>query len=386
MMKILLIILDGVGDRPCDMLKGKTPLEAANKPNIDFLAKNGKLYLMDVINKNIAPESDQGTLALFGYDVAKVFTGRGPLEAYGDNINFEKGNIVVRCNFASLKKDKIHHNRINDIESMPTDEEVRKIEDIRIKDLKFKRTIGYRGVLIINKKSSPRVTNSHPGYNIMSIKNFLTTALPVKNHMLIQKKVKAMEPKAEITARLINEFIDAAKKILKNKTILTRGAGNRLPKLHKMSDWTIMADMPVEKAIGKLAKMKIVKKPDDLTEASRIIKKEIKKNNVYIQIKKTDSASHKGDAIEKKKTIEDIDRKLISNIKNLENTLIIVTGDHSTPCNLMAHSNDPVPVLVYGIGNGKASTFSEKEARKISNRIEGKNLIKMLMKNTKHFK
>src|SRR3989338_4288646 len=193
-MRMLLVILDGLADRPCKELKNKTPLEAAKKPNLDFLARNGKLYLMNVINEKIAPESDQGVLSIFGYDVFKIYTGRGPLEAYGDNVKFENGDEIVRCNFASIKDNKIYHNRILDIESMPTEKEVKLVEGIKMKNARFKRTVGHRGVLIINKKISPRVTNSHPGYKI--VKNFVTTALPVKNQKLIQKTVFPLENNA----------------------------------------------------------------------------------------------------------------------------------------------------------------------------------------------
>lgn len=375
-MRKLLIIIDGLGDRPCKELGNKTPLESAKKDNLDFLARNGKLYIMDVIGKGIAPESDQGMLSIFGYDVFRIYTGRGPLEAYGDSVKFEKGDVVVRCNFASLYNGKVHHNRINDIESMPTNEEVKKIESLNIKNTIFKRTVGYRGVLIIKKKLSPKITNSHPGYKI--INNFVTTALPVKNHMLIRKKVMPLEKNAAETARIVNEFIKKSEGALKNKTILTRGSGNELHRLRPMKDWCILADMPVENAIGKLSKMKIIKKPNELSRLAKIIIKEIKKRNVYVQIKSTDSFSHKGDAIGKKKAIEEIDRKLIKEIKNLKDTIIIVTGDHSTPCSLMAHSSDAVPLLVYGLGKGSSGRFSENEAKLSGNKIYGKNLLKML--------
>ena len=382
-MRMLLVILDGLADRPCKELKNKTPLEAAKKPNLDFLARNGKLYLMNVINEKIAPESDQGVLSIFGYDVFKIYTGRGPLEAYGDNVKFENGDVVVRCNFASIKANKIYHNRILDIESMPTEKEIKLVEGIKMKNARFKRTVGHRGVLIINKKISPRVTNSHPGYKI--VKNFVTTALPVKNQKLIQKTVFPLENNAIETANIINEFIRKARNSLKNKTILTRGSGNKLPKLKLMEDWAVIADMPVERAIGKLAGMKVIKKPNSLNNIADVIKNESKKRNVYVQIKGPDAFAHKGDAVGKKKAIEEIDSGIIGRIKNMKNTLIVVTADHATPCNLMAHSNDAVPAIVYGAGKGNAREFSEKEARIINRKIYGKQLLDIVIKKHKTF-
>ena len=375
-MKVLLIVLDGVADRPCKMLGNKTPLEAAKKNNIDSLAKNGLLYSMNVIDEKTAPESDQGTLAILGYDIEKVYTGRGPLEAYGDGIKFDKNSVVVRCNFASVFGGKIHHNRVKDIEAMPTREEIKLVEGIKMKNVKFKSTVGYRGVLIINKKLSPRVTNSHPGYSVT--KNFMTTALPVKNRLLTEKKVLPLEKNAKEIAGIINEFIKQAKSLLKNKTILTRGSGSALPQLKKMKNWAILADMPVEKAIGNLAGMKVVEKPADLKKLGLIVKKQIQTKNVYIQIKEPDSFAHKGDAIGKKKAIEKIDKDFIGRIKGLKNTIIVITADHATPCSLMAHSNDAVPALIYGLGMGNASEFSEREAMRIGKRIHGRDLLKMM--------
>ena len=383
-MKILFIVLDGLGDRPCNSLKNKTPLDAAKKPCMDFLARNGMIGSMTIISKNIAPESDQGMLSLLGYDIFKTYTGRGPLEAYGNSIKIKKGQVIIRCNFATLCNSKIHHNRINDIESMPSRDEVKKIECIKIPHMKFKKTIGYRGVLIISKNLSPRVSNSHPGYKV--VKNFVTTALPVRNRLLMQKNVIPFEKKAGATAEMINNFIEKAGSLLKNKTILTRGAGNKLPVSRNMKSWTILADMPVEIAIGKLSKMKVVKKPKNLKALSDIVKKEIKNNNVYVQIKTIDALSHRNKPVEKMKAIEDIDKNFISNIKDIKNTAIVITADHSTPCNLMSHSSDPVPFLIYGLKKGTAKTFSERKARETGLKIHATSLLKMLWQNTKYFK
>ena len=162
-------------------------------------------------------------------------------------------------------------------------------------------------------------------------------------------------------------------------------SGNKLPRLKKMPNWAILADMPVEIAIGKLSGMKILSKPKSLKKLSAIVKKEIKRYNVYVQIKDTDHYSHKGDAISKKKAIEKIDKDFIRNIKDLKNTIIAITADHSTPCSLMAHSTDKVPFLI-STQRHSSKTFSEKQAGKTGINIRAVNLLKMIINNTKHFK
>ncbi|MCK4266802.1 MAG: phosphoglycerate mutase, partial [Thermoplasmata archaeon] len=101
-MKILLVICDGMGDRPVEQLKGMTPLEAADIPNMDRLAKEGQTGLMDVIAPGIAPGSDTAHLALLGYDPLEVYTGRGPFEAAGNGMELRKGDVAFRCNFATV--------------------------------------------------------------------------------------------------------------------------------------------------------------------------------------------------------------------------------------------------------------------------------------------
>src|SRR3990172_7629899 len=117
-MKILYIILDGLGDRPIKALGNKTPLEAAKKQHFDELAAKSKLGLLYAIQKDLAPESDAASFALFGYDPFKYYRGRGPMEALGAGIKIKKGDVVMRCNFASESA-----GLIRDVEAVLTEEQ-----------------------------------------------------------------------------------------------------------------------------------------------------------------------------------------------------------------------------------------------------------------------
>jgi len=237
-------------------------------------------------------------------------------------------------------------------------------------------TVGYRAVIMIKTKSSPLVTNTHPGYRI--VKNHVSTALPIKGRKLKVHRCKALEKNAEETARLINEFTKKVEKTLKNKTVIMRGCGNKLPKLKKLKGrWALLADMPVEIGVGKIVGMKILPKSPDLKKTFETIKKNFNKyDNFYLQIKGPDAYAHLGDVWGKVKAIEKIDREFISRVKKL-NAVICVTGDHSTECKLKAHSKLPVPFLIYGRGRSKAKNFSEKECKK-GTRIQGRELLKLL--------
>ncbi|MBI4154631.1 hypothetical protein HY498_00925 [Candidatus Woesearchaeota archaeon] len=366
-MNKLIIILDGASDSGFN-----TPLKLANIPNLNFLAKNGKCGLMDVINKDIAPESDEAMISLLGFNVKKVYTGRGILEALGSKIKV-KNKVYLRANFASLNED----GSIKNIEAPPSKKEILKIKkEFKKLDILFIHTIGYRGVLIINTKS-PKVTPSHPGYELKE--NFLTTAIPLKNKKLYPKFSKPLEKAAIETSKIINQITLLSKFLLKDKVILTRGASNKLPKLKPLKNFILIADMPVELAIGKLCKMKVMKKPKSLIKLSRIVLKNIKNHNIYIEIKGPDSFAHQGNKMGKIKAIEKIDKEFISKIKDLKNTIIYITCDHSTPCNLKAHSNDPVPVLIYGKGKDNCPAFNEIDCKNGSlERFHGKNLLTLL--------
>lgn len=378
--KRIIVIIDGMGDSRYKELGGKTPLEKAKTPNMDFLAREGKVGMMWPVAKNIAPESDQAMISLLGFDPFKTYTGRGVLEAYGYGLKIE--GVMARCNFSAETKNGI----ITKVQGA-SEKQVRKYAKM-LSDEKIKiiPTVGYRAVMIIKTKASPRVSNTHPGYRI--IKNYCSTANPIKGRKLRTQRCRALEKNAEETAKLINEFTKKTEAKIKNKTILMRGAGNRLPKLGKLKGkWALLADMPVEKGVGKIVGMKILPKKTvitrgiyvetDLKKAFNTIKKNFKKyDNFYMQIKGPDTYAHLGDVKGKVKAIEKIDRQFISRIRKL-NAAICITADHSTECRLMAHSKLPVPLLVYGKGKDKAKEFSERECKK-GIKIYGKQLLNLI--------
>ncbi|MEW6063261.1 MAG: hypothetical protein AB1571_02745 [Nanoarchaeota archaeon] len=371
-MNKIIVILDGVGDLPCKNLGGKTPLEAAFKPNLDFLAKNGKCGLMRTINKNIAPESDEAMISILGNDVFKSYTGRGILEALGSGKKIKKGCIVLRCNFVRVDGDAI-----KDTEAVVSDKikkgMLNKLNKINL-GIKHKLiyTVGHRAILVL-EKGSDEISNTHPGYRI--IRNYVTSAVLVSGAMKI-KQCKALDKNAKETARAINKFVMESRKVTKGIAIVTRGASKNLPKLKKMKNWVLLADMPVEKAIGKISGMRIIKKEGYRKDALKVLKI-AKKYNVYIQIKGPDSFGHKNRPIQKKKIIEKIDKEFFSIIRKAK-AMVVVTGDHSTPCKLKAHSKHPIPVLIYGNGRDDVKKFSEKNCKTGElGLLRGRELIKI---------
>jgi len=376
--KKIILIVDGMGDLPCPKLGGMTPLEAARTPFMDFLARNGETGVMYPIAPGIAPESDEAMISLLGNNVFRVHRGRGPLEAYGSGVRFSEGDVILRVNFA-FEKDGF----IEDVRSKLSTLKMKKLVSMvnkricRSMGIRLVHTVGYRAVLIIPKKISPRVTNTHPGYKIVN--NFVTSAQPLAGRKLKIKKCLPLEKSAERTAEIVNEFTKRCADLLKSRKdanyVLVRGAGNTLPKLIKLNGkWAIITDMPIESGIGRLVGMVVLKKKkfksmkSSVSNVFKILLKNWDKfDSFYLQIKGPDVFGHIGDALGKKKSIELIDkvfiRPLLKKI-NLKDTLIVITADHSTPCSKMAHSSDPVPLLVFGKKVDKVENFSEMACKK----------------------
>lgn len=347
-MRKIIIILDGLADQ----IKTKTSLELAKTPNLDKLTKNSLCGLMYPI-KNIAPESGAAQFVILGNKL-KDFPGRGPLEALGINKTLKPNQIAIRCNFAKVKVNKIIHIR----EKIPKKNIIDRINKID-KDIKLHPSVGYRAVLIVNNAST-NITNTHPGY--IRYKHFSKAVTRTR----IERKVKGHKQ----TANKLNSFIKELEKITKNSTLLLRGAGKTPKKFKQFKNWSMLADMPVEKGLAKILGMKILKREKD--EMKQILKT---KSNLYVQIKGADTYGHKGNKKQKIKAIEKID-KLLKPLIGLKD-IIVITADHATPPNLKRHSKDPVPFLIYNKTPNNINKFTEKACKR-GKIIEGKDLMKLL--------
>ncbi|MEM3507328.1 MAG: alkaline phosphatase family protein [Candidatus Bathyarchaeia archaeon] len=420
--KLLYVVIDGMGDLPIEELNGKTPLEVAETPNMDYLASIGITGMMYTVGKGIAPESDVAVLSILGYEPSIYYTGRGPLEAFGFGLTMHNGNLALRCNFATIdnKKRIIDRRAGRDLST----EEAKELSEainkgIKLKsypvDFEFKNTIGHRAILVIRSKAKPlsnKISNTDPAYSIEG-----GVGMAKANAEMTLQICKPLENSdmAMISANLVNEFTEKAYKILeehpinkkresigklKANAILMRDAGNRLPNLFNINEiyslkFACLADMPVEQGIAKLAGMQVIEIPppsknielDCELRVKKLLEAWDKYDCFYIHIKGPDEPAHDGNFILKAKLLSQIDKsffgKIIPNI-NLNNCIICITADHSTPCKLKAHSDDPVPVLISGnkIKNDGTTKFSEKEAKKGSlGTIEkGSKLMPLLVK------
>jgi 2,3-bisphosphoglycerate-independent phosphoglycerate mutase len=422
MKKILYVVLDGLADQPIAALGNKTPLEAAIRPNLNNLAKKAKLGSVFTVGENIAPESDIAVISLLGYDAHKYYTGRGPLESFAEGLDMKDGDLAFRVNFATVAEDgkTIKDRRVG--RNLTTEEATMLSKEINSKVIlsnatfEFKNTIGHRGVLVIHgmrSKLSGWVTNTDPAYEREGV--FGVAKEKFENLVMESSPMPGYEkdPAAIESAKLLNEFTQKSMQVLMNaavnkkrvtegkmpgNVILSRDAGDALPKFPSMKEslginFGSFVEMPVEKGIALLTGMQVVDVPSstghpdvDYSIWAKIALEQIKNfDGLYIHIKGPDEPAHDGNFQKKKDIIEAIDKFFFANLipkVDWKETILAVTADHATPCNLKAHSDDPVPLLICGgnIQPDNIAVFSEKTASQGSiKKILGKDIMGLLI-------
>ncbi len=379
-MPILLVIVDGMPDRP---INGKTPLSVAKKPNMDKIAELGINGIMDTIAPGIRPGSDTSHLALLGYDPHKYYTGRGPFEAAGVGIDVKPGDVAFRVNFATVKGegsifDKVVvDRRAGRIEN--TEELIKAIkEEVKLPvEYELKRATGHRAAFVLRGVESHEVTDTDP--------------------KKIGAKVKVCKPlndKATKVAEIVNEFMQKAHEVLerhplneerekkglpKANAILLRGAGV-VPKIESFKDkfglnLAVISATALIKGVGKMVGGKLI----DVKGATgnRFTNIEAKVDSaikalkdfdvVLLHFKATDELGHDGDFNGKKEFIEKLDMYFSKFLElDYDEVCLIITSDHSTPVSVREHTADPVPVAILNnsVRRDDVKIFSEFEAYK----------------------
>lgn len=407
-MKGIFVILDGLGDLPHKLLNEQTPLEAAQTPNLDFLAARGALGYMYPIKPGFIPESDEAIVSLFGNDL--ISSSRGQLEARGSDLKLTRGDLAFRVNFGtidSLEKGNIIDRRAG--RTLTTEEAsilAKAINKIKLPcEFVFKSTIQHRAALVFRGGFSDNVLGNDLTY---------IQGMNLYSNKIVKCKPLDDDENSQYSANVVNEFLEKAHAVLNNHPInierarkgllpanflLVRGAGIEPPKLKQYKKWVSSSYMPLEIGFSNVCGMKNYSfEYPELTgidayenlwkglrkackHASNVIQKNIKRADyAYIHIKETDDPGHDNKPIEKKLMLEYIDITLFRYLRSIvtQNKIkVVVTGDHSTPCKFKAHSADPVPVLFYNLGQVPVpKKFCEKECRKGElGRIMGNELL-----------
>jgi 2,3-bisphosphoglycerate-independent phosphoglycerate mutase len=399
-LKIIYVILDGIGDLPHFSIDHLTPLEAANTPNLDYLAMNGIMGEVVTVGKGIAPQSDIAVFNMLGYNFKDVpYVGRGVVESIGCGIDLKDGDLSLRGNFATIDQNqKIIDRRAGRIIES---KEAKSLCDTLNSSIVLKDpdasvvvipTIAHRVTIRFRHKKiklSNQITNTDPAYDKVDGMGIAKTNV---SEMKLLKSVPQDEDiSSKISSEIVNDFSNQVYFISKihpvntsreernlnpMNCILVRDAGNKMPHYPPINQKYNMpvgcvVDMPVEIGISKILGMEIIKagNVNDYVTKAKVTAKELQKYDmVYVHIKGPDEFGHDGDALGKKQNIEKIDSEFFGTLLRelkIANVVIVVSGDHSTPCIKKSHTDDPVPLLISSktIRNTKVQRFTESYAK-----------------------
>jgi 2,3-bisphosphoglycerate-independent phosphoglycerate mutase len=368
-MKYIIILGDGMADEPVAALGYKTPLQVASKPCIDLLAANGKSGMLDTVPAGFKPGSEIANLSVLGYDVPKVFEGRGTLEAASIGVDIARGEMAMRCNLICVKDGKIKNHSAGHI----TSEEAKELILFLDKELNDGKVSFYPGVSyrhLLKLKGGNKNLECTPPHDV--------PGTPFRD-VLIGAKL----PEAEATAAYLNELTLKSQELLKNHPVnLKRIAAGHdpansiwawspgyRPQMETLQDLfgiksgTAISAVDLIMGIGVYAGLKTVHVEgatglfDTNYEGKAQAAIDALKHDdfVFLHIEASDEAGHEGDYALKVKTIEYLDSRIVKPVyeavKNWDEPVTIaVLPDHPTPCEIRTHTSNPVPFLIYRPG------------------------------------
>ncbi len=380
--KIMLIILDGLADVPVDSLGNKTPLEYANKPNLDELAKRGQNGMVWPFVPWAPLGSGPAHLALLGYDPLQTYIGRGPLEALGEGVPTDEGDVIVRLNFGTVDPGTgvVLDRRAGRLDEKDSAMLYKHLNDAMEHERdgmswKVHATMGHRGVITI-KNASPWIDGSDPRSHPQG-RETARVIQPTKDDPLSRKTAAFMNWFTEESQKLLIDHPynkeQVAKGMVPANYLLSRGAGTiKYPvpfaKRYQFTNPAFISGYPLYRGLARLLGIEAVTPeeetiPAKFEKAAEIFKQD--RDITILHVKDTDVAGEDGDALGKARIIEEIDSNLkkILNVMD-KNDTIVITADHATPAKIKDHSGHPVPILACGPFTGHdgdlVSGFNER--------------------------
>jgi 2,3-bisphosphoglycerate-independent phosphoglycerate mutase len=386
--KHVLLVLDGLGDIATKDQNYLTPLEAAVTPNLDAIAKDSAQGRMIPAAPGITPGSGPGHLGLFGYDPLEFQVGRGVIEALGLGVELKPGDVCARANFATLDEKGIVTDRRAGRIPTETCEKLCAMLSAKVKKLGDTQVIikpgkEHRFVVVFRGKGlEGPLTDADPNREGFAI----PTVKPRDPENLPQKKM----------AKLIADFYKAALPVISSQKpangFLMRGIAHQ-PQIPLFEERYLLkpaclAVYPMYKGLAQLVGMVKIEGPQTIKEQfERYLAEYDNYDFFFIHYKYTDKYGEDGNFAAKKKAIEDLDAALPILLRKQPDVLVI-TGDHSTPCALKGHSWHPQPVLIHSAcsGSDKLDRFTETGANSGSLGVfPAKFLIRLMQANARMF-
>ena len=360
--RIVLLVIDGLGGLPLHP-DGRTELEEASTPHLDALAEQSICGMMDPLGPGLTPGSGPAHLTLFGYDPFKFSVGRGVLAAFGVGFELQPSDVAVRINFATISEEGIiTDRRAGRISTEKNEELCKQLQEIVLPEVDFfvKTVKEHRAVAVFRGQGlSGVLRDSDPQ---------MSGRAPME---VVPRQGEEGNSAAQKTARLANEFVGQAREILKDHIpanyILLRGFDQFAPfpsmKERYKLDAAAVAVYPMYRGVARLVGMQILPTGEMIKDELQTFIQHFEEYTFFfIHIKKSDSAGEDGDFSKKVRVIEKIDG-ILPDLLKVEPDVVAITGDHSTPALLKAHSWHTVPFLLYSkyCRPDSVKRFSEKE-------------------------
>lgn len=358
-----------MADEPIASLNNKTCLQASNKPYIDKIAALGRCGMLDTIPEGFAPGSEIANMSVMGYDVPKVFEGRGSLEAASMGVEIEDGEMAMRCNLICIENGKIKNHSAGHISNEEAEELILFLQkELGTEQINFFPGVSYRHLLKIKGgKKQLRCTPPHdvPGTPFADV------------------MIEPVTDEAKETADLLNNLILKSQQLLENHPVnLKRAAAGKdkansiwpwspgyrpemktMLELYDLKSGSVISAVDLIRGIGVYAGLKVIQ-VEGMTglyntnyegKAQAAIEALKEDDFVYLHIEASDEAGHEGDVDLKIKTIEYLDQRVVKPIFEEVATwdkpvTIAILPDHPTPCATKTHTNKPVPFIIYRPG------------------------------------
>lgn len=369
-----------MADEPIDELGGKTPLQYADTPFMDTLARLGTTGRLKTVADGFHPGSEVANMAVLGYDLPTVYEGRGVLEAASMGVDLKPDELAMRCNLVCIEGDLLKNHSAGHIRTEEADLLIRSLNRALGSDrIRFYTGVSYRHLLVV--KGGDKRLVCIPPHDI-----------PL--HPFRPNMVRAEVPEAEETAALLNQLIMQSQEVLKDHPVNlrriqeghdaansiwpwspgVRPAMQTLKSMYGIQKSSVISAVDLIRGIGVYAGMKVIHvegatglydtnyegKADAALEALKT------DDLVYLHVEASDEAGHEGDVRLKIQTIEDLDHRIVGPIFQAlqtwkEPVAIAVLPDHPTPCSIRTHTNVPVPFLIYRPGDepDPVMTFDE---------------------------
>ena len=402
-MKYILFLGDGMADYPLEELGGKTPLQAADTPNMDKLARKGKCGRLITIPRGMPAGSAVANLSILGYAPHIYFRGRGVLEAASMGVKLAPEDVAFRCNTICVEDNKIKNHSAGHITREEAVELIKTIDDKLGRNcIKFYPGVSYRHLLVLKGEKFSDDVACTPPHDVIGVP--ITEVLP-----------RAKNRKAEETANTLNKIIFDSQDILEGHPVNLAREKEGKDKANMLWPWSpgkrpgmrrfqerfgirgaVISAVDLIRGLGIYAGFDVIEVEgatglyNTNYEGKAKACLEALKNYdlVWVHVEASDEASHQGDIDLKIKTIEYFDKRLVGRVLNeiSENICIALLPDHLTPVKVRTHVAEPVPLLIYDPEKeaDKVDCFNELSCVKGSlGLLEGDDFIKIFLRKRK---